>query len=180
MFITLTAISLLLLCFNLPYRIISVMSIALHVSRNFSFRNNVHCLSCSFLVDSERKYMWHQNVFEMMILSIVFMLFPVLTARCHKSQPHKSAAICIFVIIFNVSYGRMFEWFQNEKWPEDSEFQYRVVLEQSFIWTSILQSWITTYSEIIYCRLQVLTEQYLVSFLHTFNCVNCINRTVSW
>ena len=43
--------------FARPYRIISVMSIDLHVSRNFSLLNNVHCLSFSFLLDSQRKYL---------------------------------------------------------------------------------------------------------------------------
>jgi len=64
MFITLTAIPLLLLCFTHPYRTISVMPIALHVSRNLSLRNNVQCLSCSYLLYSQHKHMWHQNVFE--------------------------------------------------------------------------------------------------------------------
>ena len=47
--------------FARPYHIISVMSIDLHVSRNFSLRNNVHCLSFSYLVDCQRKYLWTQN-----------------------------------------------------------------------------------------------------------------------
>jgi hypothetical protein len=63
-FITLSYISVLLPRFTSPYRIISILSIDLHASRNFSLRNNVHSLSCSYPVDSQSQYMWHQSAFE--------------------------------------------------------------------------------------------------------------------